>query len=61
MASVMMAPQVTIDDLEGSAALETDPDVVSVDVAYDVESLSTIRVTATHGTSTNPGASDEDN
>lgn len=57
----LMKPQATIKDLAATDALESDLDDMAAEVALEVESLSTIRVTATHGTSTNPGASDEDN
>lgn len=57
----LMKPQATITDLAATDALESDLDDMAAEVAFEVESLSTIRVTATHGTSTNPGASDEDN
>jgi len=57
----MMKPQATIEDLAVTDAVETDPEDTVAEVAHEVESLSAIRVTATHGTSTNPGASDEDN
>ena len=61
MANLLSMPEAKIEDLEMSGTVEGVPADDSIDIASDVESLSAVRVTATHGTSTNPGASDEDN